>query len=99
MSKPGQFLLYTAPDGAVKVDVFIQQETVWLTQKALAELFGVKRPAVTKHLLNIFKTCELVEDSVSSILEHISVAATTEMAASAKLRWEKIKAAKPVKHK
>jgi hypothetical protein len=70
MSKPGQFLLYTAPDGAVKVDVFIQQETVWLTQKALAELFGVKRPAITKHLLNIFKTGELVEDSVSSILEH-----------------------------
>ena len=70
MSKPGQFLLYTAPSGAVKVDVFIQQETVWLTQKALAELFGVKRPAITKHLLNIFKTGELVEDSVSSILEH-----------------------------
>lgn len=70
MSKPGQFLLYTAPDGAVKVDVFIQQETVWLTQKALAELFGVKRPAITKHLLNIFKTRELIEDSVSSILEH-----------------------------
>ena len=69
MSAPGQFLLYTAPDGAVKVDVFIQQETVWLTQKALAELFGVKRPAITKHLLNIFKTGELVQDSVSSILE------------------------------
>jgi hypothetical protein len=70
MSKPGQFLLYTAPSGAVKVNVFIQQETVWLTQKALAELFGVKRPAITKHLLNIFKTGELVEDSVSPILEH-----------------------------
>jgi len=70
MSAPGQFLLYTAPDGAVKVDVFFRDETVWLTQKALAELFGVKRPAITKHLLNIFKTGELVEDSVSSILEH-----------------------------
>ena len=45
-AKPDQFLLYTAPDGAVKVDVFVQQETVWLTQKALAELFGVKRPAI-----------------------------------------------------
>jgi hypothetical protein len=70
MSTSGQFLLYTAPDGAVKVEVFFRGETVWLTQKALADLFSVKRPAVTKHLQNIFKTCELVEDSVSSILEH-----------------------------
>ena len=70
MSAPGQFLLYTAPDGAVKVDVFFREETVWLTQKALAELFGVKRPAITKHLGNIFQTGELLEDSVSSILEH-----------------------------
>lgn len=70
MNAPGQFLLYTAPDGAVKVEVFFRDETVWLTQKALAELFGVRRPAVTKHLQNIFKTRELLEDSVSSILEH-----------------------------
>jgi hypothetical protein len=70
MSSQNQFLLYTAPDGAVKVEVFFKDETVWLTQKALAELFGVKRPAITKHLLNIFKTSELAEDSVSSILEH-----------------------------
>jgi hypothetical protein len=70
MNTPGQFLLYTAPDGAVKVDVFFHDETVWLTQKALADLFGVKRPAITKHLGNIFQTGELAEDSVSSILEH-----------------------------
>jgi hypothetical protein len=70
MSEQNQFLLYTAPDGAVKVDVFLKDETVWLTQKALAELFGVKRPAITKHLLNIFSTGELAEDSVCSILEH-----------------------------
>ena len=70
MSAQNQFLLYTAPDGAVKVDVFLKDETVWLTQKALAELFGVKRPAITKHLLNIFSTEELAEDSVCSILEH-----------------------------
>jgi len=69
---PGQnqFLLYTAPHGAVKVDVFLKDETLWLTQKALAELFGVKRPAITKHLLNIFSSGELAEDSVCSILEH-----------------------------
>ena len=70
MSDQNQFLLYTAPDGAVKVDVFLKDETVWLTQKALAELFGVQRPAITKHLLNIFSTGELAEDSVCSILEH-----------------------------
>ena len=70
MNGENQFLLYTAPNGAVKVEVFIQNETVWLTQKALAELFGVKRPAITKHLLNIFSSGELVEDSVCSILEH-----------------------------
>ena len=69
MSNQNQFLLYTAPDGAVKVDVFYQDETVWLTQKALAELFGVKRPAITKHLGNIFESGELSEASVSSILE------------------------------
>jgi hypothetical protein len=70
VSEQNQFLLYTAPDGAVKVDVFFKDETVWLTQKALAELFGVKRPAITKHLGNIFSTGELAEDSVCSILEH-----------------------------
>ncbi len=70
MHEDQQFLLYTAPDGAVKVDVCFKDETVWLTQKALAELFGVNRPAVTKHLLNIFATGELAEDSVCSVLEH-----------------------------
>ena len=69
MSDQNQFLLYTAPDGAVKVDVFFKNETVWLTQKALAELFGVKVPAINKHLKNIFATGELEENSVVSILE------------------------------
>ena len=70
MSEQNHFLLYTTPNGAVKVDVFVKDETVWLTQKALAELFGVQRPAITKHLANIFTTGELAEDSVCSILEH-----------------------------
>jgi len=51
------------------VEVFFKGETVWLTQKALAELFGVKTPAVNKHLKNIFESGELAEDSVISILE------------------------------
>lgn len=70
MNDNQQFLLYTAPDGAVRVEVYFKDETVWLTQKALAELFGVKRPAVTKHLSNIFASGELAENSVCSILEH-----------------------------
>ncbi len=70
MNDNQQFLLYTAPDGAVRVEVYFKDETVWLTQKALAELFGVKRPAITKHLLNIFAAGELAESSVCSILEH-----------------------------
>lgn len=69
MNENQQFLLYTAPDGAVKVEVCFRDETVWLTQKALSELFGVKVPAVNKHLKNIFASGELVEDSVISILE------------------------------
>ena len=70
MSEESQFLLYTAPNGAVKVDVYFKDETVWLTQKALAQLFGVQRPAVTKHLGNIFASGELQENSVCSVLEH-----------------------------
>ena len=69
MNEPNQFLLYTAPDGAVKVDVFFKEETVWLTQKALAELFGVKVPAINKHLKNIFVSGELAVGSAISILE------------------------------
>ncbi|HOW52145.1 MAG TPA: virulence RhuM family protein [bacterium] len=70
MNEQGKFLLYTASNGAVRVDVFFKDETVWLTQKALAELFGVQRPAVTKHLKNIFESGELAEEAVGSILEH-----------------------------
>jgi hypothetical protein len=70
MSDQDKFLLYTAPDGAVKVDVYFKDETVWLTQKALAELFGVQRPSITKHLGNIFASGELAEASVCSILKH-----------------------------
>jgi hypothetical protein len=64
------FLLYTTPNGAVKVEIFFHKENVWLTQKRMAELFGVQRPAITKHLKNIFESCELQEEVVSSILEH-----------------------------
>jgi hypothetical protein len=70
MSNQNQFLLCTAPDGAVKVNVFLKNETVWLTQKSLAELFGVKVPVINKHLKNIFDSGESAEASVVSILEN-----------------------------
>jgi hypothetical protein len=63
-------LLYTAPSGDVKVEIFFHNENVWLTQERIAHLFGVQRPAITKHLKNIFESGELQEDVVSSILEH-----------------------------
>ncbi|MCF8374436.1 MAG: hypothetical protein K9H64_22635 [Bacteroidales bacterium] len=63
------FLLYTANGGKVKVEVILNRETVWLTQKAIAQLFGVNVPAISKHLKNIFESNELIEDSVISILE------------------------------
>jgi hypothetical protein len=65
-----EFLFYTTPNGNVKIEIYIQNETVWLTQQKLSELFGVQRPAVTKHLQNIFQSGELNESSVCSILEH-----------------------------
>lgn len=65
-----EFLLYTDPNGKVKVEIFLHNENIWLTQEKIAELFGVQRPAVTKHLKNIFESGELDENSVCSILEH-----------------------------
>ena len=65
----GEFLVYQTDDGRVKLDVRLEHETLWLTQKAMAELFGVGVPAISKHLKNIFENNELEEKSVVSILE------------------------------
>jgi hypothetical protein len=64
-----EFLLYTAPNGAIKVEVLLSNESIWLTQKRMAELFGVGVAAISKHLKNIFDSGELAEDMVISILE------------------------------
>lgn len=82
-----EFLLYTAPNGDIKVEVLLSHETIWLTQERMAELFGVQRPAITKHLKNIFASGELDEEQVCSILEH-----TTEHGAIAgKTQTRKVK--------
>ena len=64
-----QLIFYATPQGNVKVEVFYEGETFWLTQKAMAALFGVAVPAISKHLKNIFERKELEQSSVVSILE------------------------------
>ena len=64
-----EIVLYQ-PNDAIHLEVRMANESVWLTQPQIAMLFGVQRPAITKHLRNIFKSGELEESSVSSILEH-----------------------------
>ncbi len=63
------FVIFQTENGKVNIDVFFQNETLWLTQKKIAELFEVNVPAVSKHLKNIFADSELQENSVVSILE------------------------------
>jgi len=65
-----EILLYTAPNGKVKVEIYLQNETIWLTQQKIADLFGVERSVVTKHLRNIFQSGELSENSVSAKFAH-----------------------------
>ena len=62
-------LLYTTPEGGVKVNAVLKDETLWLTQGAMAELFGVQKAAISKHLKNIFESGELVEEVVVSKME------------------------------
>lgn len=64
-----EIVLYQ-PNEQFQLEVQLKDETVWLTQPQIAALFGVQRPAVTKHLRNIFQEGELDPNSVSSILEH-----------------------------
>lgn len=69
MNKEFNFLVYSAPDKDIKVNAVIKDETIWLTQKAMAELFGVQTPAISKHLKNIFEEKELDEQVVISKME------------------------------
>lgn len=65
-----QFILYNLPDEDGKVQVIIRDETLWCTQKAMAQLFGVDRTVVSKHLKNIFESSELQQDSVCAKFAH-----------------------------
>lgn len=76
------FLIYNVPGEEASVSVIVKNETIWLTQKAMAELFGVGVPAISKHLKNIFEEGELMEEVVISILEttteHGAIAGKTQ---------------------
>jgi hypothetical protein len=62
ISKNNEFLLYKSPDGEIKVDVYIYNENIWLTQKKIAELFGVETATINEHLKNIYNSEELNKD-------------------------------------
>ena len=64
----GEIVLYQ-PDENIRLEVRLDKETVWLTQQQIADLFGVKQPAVSKHIANIYKSGELDKNSSYSILE------------------------------
>lgn len=66
-----EFLLYSAPNVGVKVKVVLNNETLWLTQKRMAELFGVGVSAISKHLENIYDSGELQREATISILETV----------------------------
>jgi hypothetical protein len=65
-----EILLYTTPNGNVKVEIYLQNETIWLSQQKIADLFGVDRTVVTKHIGNIFKSGELNEQVVCANFAH-----------------------------
>ena len=69
MPKDIAFILYNTPEHSEKVQVVVREETLWMTQKAMAELFGVQVPAISKHLKNIFESGELQESATVSKME------------------------------
>jgi hypothetical protein len=67
--RESNIIFYNSPQGNVQIEVVYNAETFWLTQKKMAELFGVAVPAISKHLKNIFDSGELQEPSVVSKME------------------------------
>ena len=74
-----QFLLYSMPDDKGKIQVVIKDETLWCTQRAMAELFGVGVPAISKHLNNIYEDKELQKEATVSKMEIVQVEGTREV--------------------
>ena len=74
-----QFILYQLPDEEGKVQVVIKDETIWTTQKAMAQLFDVNIPAISKHLKNIFDEGELSPDATVSKMEIVQMEGEREV--------------------
>ena len=74
-----EILLYTTPNGKVKVEIYLQNETIWLTQQKIAELFGVDRTVVTKHLSNIYSEGELAKDATSAKIAQVQTEGNREV--------------------
>jgi hypothetical protein len=84
--RASEFLLYTAPDGGVRVSVLFKDETAWLPQKGLAELFGVTVASISRHLKNIFESAELEENSVVTVFVTTAADDKTYRTRSASMR-------------
>lgn len=69
----GEIIIYTSEDGTISLDTKLENDTIWLTQKQMAELFGVKTPAINKHLNNIYNEGELDKNATVSILEIVQI--------------------------
>lgn len=73
MPSRGEIVIYQTKDKKVQIEVKLEQETVWLTQKQIAEVFKIERSVITKHLRNIFKNKELSRDSVCAKIAHTAL--------------------------
>lgn len=70
---PSEIILFTSPDGEIKVETVFQNESIWLTQSAMAELFDVNVPAISKHLSNIYEEGELIREATVSKMEIVQL--------------------------
>jgi hypothetical protein len=83
-NQQNNFLIYSTPNNNVRVDVFIQDETIWLTQKSLAELFDTSTQNITTHLKNIYEDAELQEDGTCKEILQVQVEGKREVSRSTK---------------
>jgi hypothetical protein len=79
MEENKNFILYTAPSGEIRVDVLLQNESVWLTQKAIAELFGVAKSTISEHLTNVYSSNELTASSTVRKIRTVQIEGTREV--------------------
>ncbi len=74
-----EILLYTTPNGKVKVEIYLQNETIWLSQQKIADLFAVDRSVVTKHLINIYNETELVKEATCAKIAQVQIEGSREV--------------------